>query len=393
MKKTMIIGVIVIATVLVAGCTRGIEKNLDTNQIEPTISNPGESNLVEIEKTDLMNLSDDAQKELAERKSTDGAYVFTDNNKNYLAVFAGERNTGGYGIEIIEVILNNNDLAISIEMTEPDPDMMVTQALTYPMDLVELKNIKNVENLNACLEVENVSVSHSNDGRTDEGYYISPTIDYAIGEIITVGDIVDFENQYIHIISGDLIEVFEYDMNLASEFYLGQTVKLVKGENGNVLNPFIIEDFSIRHTNMGHLIDTAKGKLAAINEDTITVLSEEKEMTFTFYEVPDASVGEQVEVHYMSFGEGSGKSIVALYRDASKMEMIIREIHRTDGGELMLYTSNVNSENIDYYVTIGSGTVVELNYSEIQVGDSIIVYADVILESYPAQVRASRVIQ
>lgn len=389
----MSIGVVLIVAMLVTGCASGNEVKSEPLGTEPTVINLGESNLVDYEKVEPTSLSDDAQKELTERKYVEGAYVFVDNGKNYLAVFAGERNTGGYGIEIIEIIRMNADLTASIEMTEPDPDMMVTDALTYPMDLVELKNIENVENLIVFLELENVSVSLLNDGRTDEGYYISPTTDYAIGEVIIVGDIMDFENQYIHILSGDLIEVFETDTNLTSEFYLGQTVQLVKGKNGNVLKPFIVEDFSIRHTNMGELINSLSGQVTEITDKTVTVLSEEKEMTFSFYQVPIVSVGEQVEVHYMNFGENSENTIIALYRDASKMEMIVREIHRSDRGELMLYTSNAASENIDYHVLIGNGTVVELNYSEIQVGDSIAVYSDIILESDPAQVRASRVVQ
>jgi len=393
MKKKMSIAVVLIVAMLVTGCASGDEGKSGPLGTEPTVINLGESNSVDYEKVKSTNLSDDAQKELTVRKYAEGAYVFTDDGKHYLAVFAGERNTGGYGIEIIEIILTNANLTASVEMMEPDPDMMVTEALTYPMDLVELKNIESIDNLTVSLELEGGGVSHINDDQTDEGHYISPTTDCAIGEIITVGDIVDFENQYIHIISGDLVEVFRYDVNQEREFYLGQSVQLIKGEKDNYLEPYLVEDFSVRHTNMGHLIDSVSGQVTEITDETITILSEEKEMSFIFYETSLVSVGDQVEAHYMNFGENSENSILALYREASKMEMIVREVHRTQKGELMLYTSGVESENVDYHVLIGGGTVVELNYSEIQPGDSIIVYADIILESYPAQVQANRVIQ
>jgi hypothetical protein len=156
MKKKMLIGVVLIIALLVAGCASTVEEKPDFERTEPTVSNPGDSNLVEIEKADPMNLSEEAQKELEERRNEEGSYVFTDNDKNYLAVFAGVRNTGGYDIEIIEVVLVDSELMVSVEMMEPGPDMVTTQALTYPMDLVELINIENIGDLNVSIELENI---------------------------------------------------------------------------------------------------------------------------------------------------------------------------------------------------------------------------------------------
>ncbi len=156
MKKKMLIGVVLIIALLAAGCTSAVEEKSDFERTELIASNRGDSNLVEIEKADPMNLSEEAQKELGERRNKEGSYVFTDNGKNYLAVFAGERNTGGYGLEIIEVVLVDSELMGSVEMMEPGSDMVTTQALTYPMDLVELINIENIGDLNVSIELENI---------------------------------------------------------------------------------------------------------------------------------------------------------------------------------------------------------------------------------------------
>ncbi len=393
MKKKSIIGVGVLVALLVTGCSSAVEPKLDPGTTEPTAITLPESNLVEMERVDPMTVSEEARQELEVRRNKEGAYLFTDNGENYLAVFAGERNTGGYGIEITEVVLVDSELMVSVEMTEPGFDVVVTDALTYPMDLVELINVESIEELAVTLELENGTVSTVNDERTDQGYYVSPTSEYKSGEIITVGDIMEFDGQYIHIIAGDLVEVFEYDRNQASEYYLGQKVQLIKGESGNTLKPFIVEDFSIRHSNMGQLIYDANGEITQIGEETITVSTDDGELIFKVYEKPSVVVGDQVEVHYMNFGGTEENSMIALYRENSKMEMLVREIHRTESGKLMLYTSAIASEKIDYHVSIGGGTVAEFNYSEIQVGDFVTVYADIILESEPAQVHASRVIK
>lgn len=49
-----------------------------------------------------------------------------------VVVFLGERNTGGYAVEIASVQPEDRKLIVSYREQTPDPDMMVTQALTTP---------------------------------------------------------------------------------------------------------------------------------------------------------------------------------------------------------------------------------------------------------------------
>lgn len=393
MKKKSIIGFVLCTALLVTGCSSAVETESGLGKTEPLVVTLPESNLVEMERVDLITVSEEVQHELEVRRKQEGAYLFTEDGKNYLAVFAGERNTGGYGVEIIEVITVESDLMVSVEMTEPGPDMMVTDALTYPMDLIELVNVEDIENLAVTIELENSTLNTFEDERTDQGYYVSPTSGYEVGEIITVGEVMEFDGSFIHIIAGDLVQVYEFDIKQASEFYLGQKVQLIKGETENILQPFIVEDFNIRHTSMGQLIYEVNGEITKIGEETMTLSTDDGEKIFNVYEKPMAKVGDLVEVHYMIFGDTEENSVVALYGDKNKMDMLVREIHRTDDGMLMLYTSALDSDKIDCHVLIGGGTVVECNYSEIQAGDRITVYAVTILESAPVQVQASRVIK
>ena len=53
----------------------------------------------------------------------------------YLLVTYGEQPTGGYGVEITDVVEESDRLVVHVTFTEPDEDEAVTPALTYPYDL------------------------------------------------------------------------------------------------------------------------------------------------------------------------------------------------------------------------------------------------------------------
>ena len=55
-----------------------------------------------------------------------------------VAVFAGARPTGGYTVEIIEVVLAERELRVGYRERTPPPGALVTQALTAPFHIVRL---------------------------------------------------------------------------------------------------------------------------------------------------------------------------------------------------------------------------------------------------------------
>lgn len=58
-----------------------------------------------------------------------------------IAVFMGEFNTGGYAIEITEVIEKENKIIIKVIKTFPEPGQPVTQALSQPYHIVKTEKI------------------------------------------------------------------------------------------------------------------------------------------------------------------------------------------------------------------------------------------------------------
>ena len=59
-----------------------------------------------------------------------------------IAVFMGEFNTGGYAIEIIEIIEKENKIIIKVIKTFPEPGSPVTQALSQPYHIVKIEKIE-----------------------------------------------------------------------------------------------------------------------------------------------------------------------------------------------------------------------------------------------------------
>ncbi|MDO9534714.1 MAG: protease complex subunit PrcB family protein [Bacillota bacterium] len=58
--------------------------------------------------------------------------------KTYILVTFGEKKTGGYGVDIKDIVFENNSLTAIVELQEPSPSDNVIQAFTYPYDLVSV---------------------------------------------------------------------------------------------------------------------------------------------------------------------------------------------------------------------------------------------------------------
>ncbi len=56
-----------------------------------------------------------------------------------LAVFMGERTTGGYSIEIVEIMEKDDVVEVIIGQTSPGEDDMVSMAFTYPEHIVKME--------------------------------------------------------------------------------------------------------------------------------------------------------------------------------------------------------------------------------------------------------------
>lgn len=65
-------------------------------------------------------------------------------NQSILVVYLGERNTGGYSIDVSNIYWNKNNLIVQTSETKPQKGEMVTMAITNPYCIVKIPKTSTV---------------------------------------------------------------------------------------------------------------------------------------------------------------------------------------------------------------------------------------------------------
>jgi hypothetical protein len=65
-------------------------------------------------------------------------------NSNYIILNMGEKNTGGYSIGVDKVEETDKNIIITVKETNPAPDAMVMQVITYPYTVVKIHSKKEI---------------------------------------------------------------------------------------------------------------------------------------------------------------------------------------------------------------------------------------------------------
>jgi len=96
---------------------------------------------VEYEEVNLQDIPDDLAKWVEANRNTQGIRFKNVDNKTYIQICAGEKPTGGYSINLESVtMVAPGSIYLTAQVISPPPDMMVTQALTYPYILIEIED-------------------------------------------------------------------------------------------------------------------------------------------------------------------------------------------------------------------------------------------------------------
>lgn len=93
------------------------------------------------EITDTDKLGQDVPKALETLKKNRSFSYFKTDGSFIVAIFAGQKNTGGYGIKVTSVEDIEGTTKITVQETEPKEGDIVTQAITYPSTVIKLKGI------------------------------------------------------------------------------------------------------------------------------------------------------------------------------------------------------------------------------------------------------------
>ncbi|MBN2558958.1 MAG: protease complex subunit PrcB family protein [Clostridia bacterium] len=152
-SKSKAVIAIICATVAI-GMLAGCKNDKMAGQDAPTPT-PGASagpsteppqgitvNKIEFKEVEPGDLTEGQIRQINDFALVGGYYHWVDSNGVYrVFISAGEKPTGGHGIKVISVEDNEGMTNIIVEETSPGEDDIVTQAITYPYVVVEMKGI------------------------------------------------------------------------------------------------------------------------------------------------------------------------------------------------------------------------------------------------------------
>lgn len=92
----------------------------------------------EFRREDPTQQSQQVQEWVQSHRQEQGTWSLTADNKRYSLVTLGEKPTGGYSIKVARLLADAGQLIAITEIKAPAQGAMVTQALTYPLDLISL---------------------------------------------------------------------------------------------------------------------------------------------------------------------------------------------------------------------------------------------------------------
>jgi len=65
-------------------------------------------------------------------------------NSNYVILNMGQKNTGGYSIDVEKVEETDTNIIITVKENNPSPDAMLMQVITYPYTVVKVHSKKEI---------------------------------------------------------------------------------------------------------------------------------------------------------------------------------------------------------------------------------------------------------
>jgi hypothetical protein len=134
--KKVIISLACVAVLAALYACVNVDLSTETDAGQPPSGTAG--NEVAFQRVKQGELSGDIKDRIRPDEAQQGCDVLQSGGEYYLIVYVGERPTGGYSVEITGITNENGTVRVTVRETSPKPDDIVTQALTYPFDIVKL---------------------------------------------------------------------------------------------------------------------------------------------------------------------------------------------------------------------------------------------------------------
>lgn len=69
----------------------------------------------------------------------------TEDGRQWVLIALGQRRTGGYSVEVVDVVALQDRIRVTYREHKPAPDTLTTQVITYPYTLIEVASSLPVE--------------------------------------------------------------------------------------------------------------------------------------------------------------------------------------------------------------------------------------------------------
>jgi hypothetical protein len=182
---------------------------------------------------------------------TRGVHFKNHDGAVYILAAAGEKPTGGYGIDVEGVYLEGpGKVVVETDVTSPDPGMMVTQVITYPSVLIRVDGLEVLEARGVIIEKGDMITGQIGESLGEMGKAIPADkmlemVMYSItGEevnafsreealdiIITLNASPTYNGPYLMMLAGNNIKiVFEGGTEISLTSYGNKEHVLVNGE-------------------------------------------------------------------------------------------------------------------------------------------------------------------
>jgi hypothetical protein len=66
------------------------------------------------------------------------------NNSNYVILNMGQKNTGGYSIDVEKVEETDSNIIVTVKENTPAPDALLMQVITYPYTVIKVNSKKEI---------------------------------------------------------------------------------------------------------------------------------------------------------------------------------------------------------------------------------------------------------
>lgn len=208
-----------------------------------------------------------------------------------------------------------------------------------------------------------------------------------------IGDVIEIDGDNVHVLQGDLADIYTVGKEQIKSIHLGERVKLYMKDGKLTIEPYLTEDFSQTYTNMGHAIENYSGHVKKVEKTSdghlITILNDDILIDVYYYGDILPQLDTFYEFEFVSFMP-KVKNILNFYDPESIIKMTVTEISRADNGS---FTFSAIDQNDGQYTLALNGVTINFNMSELLVGDVVNVYADAVMESWPMQVETSRILK